>query len=246
MKKAFILNVFLVLLIVLTITFPAFACEFNPFPDITLDRVPNVDYHPTIVLGEPVIIQNQDAYASPLFFIGASRELGPLVMYVNGVQAHRLHRWDGSGEDGYVEITIGGNGLDAGLSGLINERHLVSSGAKTSVLPIGTLYALDAEDVALFLDFMENAPIIAMYPNGTQAQLMGYLLHMYHVQIGNQTGFIKTSQLLLPPAVAQEFDDALPKRFIDLNPVHKHIIEIGWAYEVDRLVQYGRKSKWPL
>ena len=76
MKKAFILNVFLVLLIVLTITFPAFACEFNPFPDITLDRVPNVDYHPTIVLGEPVIIQNQDAYASHCFLLGPPGNLG--------------------------------------------------------------------------------------------------------------------------------------------------------------------------
>ena len=237
----------IILTIILAIALPALSDTFNPYTDIMLDYLPDIDYHPTVVLGEAVIIQNQNAYASPLLHNASSRLLdNPLGIYVNGVLANRLHRWDGKGQDGYVEIAIGGNGLDSGFSGYIDERHLIYPGTVAFVLPIVTLDAQDTEKIALRLDFSEESPVIATYPNGTQAQLLGYFDGMCHIQIGDQSGFVKTSQLQMSEMISKRLTEAMPKQFMNLKPVHKHIIEIGIAYELELIGQYGPNGDWPL
>lgn len=244
MKSILRKKTFFVLLIILVATLPIPSYGFDPYTDIAIDYLPDIDYHPTIVLGEMVIIQNQDAKVSPLLHDATSRLLDrPLGLYVNGVQAHRLHRYDEKGEDGYVEIAIEGNGLDTGFSAYIDERHLISPGTETPVLPTVMLNAQDG-DIPLYSDYSEDSPVIAIYPSGTQAQLLGLLVDMCHLKIGDLSGFVKTSQLHLPQTLEQELAGTMPKRFMSLSAVHKHIMEIVNAYEIDLIEQYG--SDWPL
>ncbi len=247
MKMTYPKNALLVLLLVIILSIPAVSYGYNPLTDNPLDQVPEVDYHPTIVLGEAVIIQNTDAYASPLLYLGAYNLMNePLGMYVNGVVAYRLHRYDGRGASDFVEVAIGGNGLDAGFSGYIDKRNLVYPGKIVPELPSVTLSGFGEEEVALHLDFYADSPIFAAYPNGTKAQLLGYLDDMCHVQIGDQYGFVETSQLQLPPEVAQGLENSMPPQFMALSAVHKHLIEIGVSYEMDLLNEYGSKGNWPL
>lgn len=242
--KSILRKILFSVLLVLIVMFPILSYGFNPYTDIAIDYLPDIDYHPAVVLGEMVIIRNQDAYASPLLHDAASRLLDrPLGMYINGVQARRLHRYDGSGEDGYVEIAIEGNGLDAGFSGYIDERHLVSPSAKTPVLPTVMLNAQEG-DISLYSDYSEDSPVIATYASGTQAQLLGLLIDMCHIKIGDHSGFVKSSQLQLPHALEQDLIDTMPKQFMRLSANHKHLMEIVIALEMDIIKQYG--GDWPL
>lgn len=243
--------VFTVLQIFMVIAFSTPAD--NPDPHVPYIENPQEyfsaeNYHPTILLGEEVVIQNREAYATPLLYDASFQYMdGPLAIYVNGVKAHRLHRWDNhSYEDRIVEIAIAGNGLDAGFSGWIEERHLVPSGANTPELPTVTLEGDGAEDIALFLDYAEDTPIIATYPKGTQGELLGHLDEMYHIRIGDQEGFIKTSQVHLTREAEQGLQGAMTGEFPDVTALQKHGSDVTWAYEREIRPLYGSRARWPL
>ena len=242
----------LALLIATTLPTLSFSDNFSvSTQDTTLDHMPYIDYHPTIVLGDSVVITNQQAYATPILFYPSPNDLdSPLGIYVNGVEARVIQSEHGLSDTaydfGFAEIAIEGNGLDSGFSGFIPKEYLVSTGAETPSLPIVAFNAQGTEDIALLLDFAEDAPIVATYPNGTQAQLLGYLDDMCHVQIGVQSGFVKTSQLELPQEVAQGLAKAMPRHFESFTAHEKYIGFIHMAYLYERSAQYGEYGYWPL
>lgn len=230
----------LILCLLPAAAFPALAD--TPDFDISTEDLPIIEYHPTVTLGDPVSIQNGEAYATPLLSVPTPNDLPyPMSLCPNGVEAREISR-----ANGFVRVAIGGDGLNAGISGCIQEAHIVPAGTSADTPPTVTLRAGDGGDIPLLLDYTEDAEVIASYPAGTEAQLLGWLDTWCQVQIGEESGFLRTAQVEWPEAVEQGLQSVPIDSFDSLTAREKHAMDILSAYYTEKIAEYGPNEGWPV
>lgn len=226
----------MVYILVLAIAMPAIAD--TPDFDIPLDYLPLVEYRPVITLGDSVTLHHKESYGVRLLSVPSLNDLEyPIGVFMNGVQGNEISR-----QNGFVEVAIGGNGLDAGISGYVQEEYISTGTAEAFSLPSATLKS----ETSLLADYTDAAKVLATHPAGTEVLMMGYLDEWSMVQVGDTYGFLKTAQLTLGEEATTGLASGMPHTFDWHTAEEKHAMDVCGAYADEKEEQYGDMDHWPL
>lgn len=120
--------------------------------------------------------------------MGKSVHSKSLGKYYNGCIVAVLDK----GNDGWSKVCIGN------LDGYMKNEFLdfdFPTEKRTESLPEVSVRNANGEGANLRRKAAASADIIALYPNGTKAQVLGVTETWYHVQIDGETGFIMARYL---------------------------------------------------
>ncbi len=125
-----------------------------------------------------------------------SAEAPSLGKYYTGVLVQNFHQEI----NGYIRVCVGG------MAGYMDKQYLMPlHGAAESAIPIAAIQSENASGANLYLLPSLSSERSALYPNGTEAAILGVTSEDWcHVMIGGVTGFVQSKNVEPRPVYRYE------------------------------------------
>lgn len=164
----------------------------------------------------------------------------PIGMYFGGVSVKVLDT-----RDEWLWVSIGGDGIAEGITGFVWANYVVdaqSAAGKAGVLPEGETQVL----TALRLEASDASRHLAELSAGTTVQLLGDLGDWYHVQAGDQLGFLPIGDVTVTGEALARLNKASPPFWAAIDPIAKKKADKLDMMVAEKKAALGNFDSWPL
>lgn len=157
-----------------------------------------------------------------------------------------LYKWTAEGMEEWAYISLNVGSDETSLQGWTRAKNLTFEAPEVA-LPEGKLVSDSVTNMATV--FKDNGPAskeLGIFPEGSEARLLGMTLDNYYLQVENQRGFIKKDAVYLDTPTQARLKAAEPRTYDDMQPGYEANYE-----EFDRLYGemfdiYGDSNTWSL